>query len=419
MNLLINELDKYDRVNQSPQTIYRSAVNYTTYSTYATYINYSNNVNPIQGADSIKRADSIKSIVKSINNMYDKNYSFNKKHYTSYLDIDHCDDGFNLHAKPLVKLRKKQVIVNSEIASLDDLIRLTYDYPLSEYLKYDINIAGIHKIKEHLIELNNFIGLEDLKENLLDQLIYFMHENGDDYLHTVLYGPPGTGKTEIAKILGNIYTKLGILKKGTFIKVTRSDFIAGYLGQTAIKTRKLIEDNLGGVIFIDEAYAMGNQEKKDSFSKEALDTLCELLSNHKKELMVIIAGYREELNSCFFSYNPGLVSRFAWQFEIEKYSPEQLKLIFHKKVKDAGWYTEENVASIDWFRQNIDSFKNYGRDMENLFSKCKICNFRRLFGKKPNKHILSMKDLEKGYDKFIKYNSSKNKKESPPNFMYS
>ena len=100
-------------------------------------------------------------------------------------------------------------------------------------------------------------------------------------------------------LLGKIYTKLGILSKGTFVKATRSDFVAGYLGQTAIKTRKLIEDNLGGVVFIDEAYAMGNEEKRDSFSKEALDTLCELLSDHKSELMVIIAGYKEELDKCF------------------------------------------------------------------------------------------------------------------------
>ena len=228
----------------------------------------------------------------------------------------------------------------------------------------------------------------------------------------------GLGKTEIAKILGNIYTKLGILKNGTFMKVTRSDFVSGYLGQTALKTRKLIEDNLGGVIFIDEAYSMGNEEKQDSFSKEALDTLCELLSNHKNEIMVIIAGYRKELNTCFFNYNPGLISRFAWQFEISEYSPLQLHKIFCKKVADAGWRIAENVGGEAWFEENMDYFKNYGRDIEHLLSKCKICYYRRIFGTQNTKKIETV-DLTNGFQKYIQFSGEKNnKKESSPNFMY-
>lgn len=362
----------------------------------------------------------INNIKKHIDRAYEVYFSPEyEKRFSKYLDLDKCNEGFINRTRPIVKPRKKHVNVDTTVESITDLIKMTHDYPISEHLKYDINIEGIHKIREHLIELDRFIGLEDLKENLLDQLIYFMHEKGDDYLHTVLYGPPGTGKTEIAKILGNIYTKLGILRKGTFVKVTRSDFVAGYLGQTALKTRKLIEENLGGVVFIDEAYAMGNQEKRDIFSKEALDTLCELLSDHKKELMVIIAGYREELDSCFFSYNPGLISRFAWQFEICEYTPEQLHKIFCKKVNDAGWGLDDNVGNEKWFEEHMESFKNYGRDIENLFSKCKICYFRRIFGKKTTKNILTDKDLENGFEKFKKYNSKKNKKESRPNFMYS
>jgi SpoVK/Ycf46/Vps4 family AAA+-type ATPase len=275
-----------------------------------------------------------------------------------------------------------------------------------------------HKIKEYLIRLDAFVGLEELKENLLDQLIYFIHEKDDDYLHTVLYGKPGTGKTEIAMLLGKIYTKLGILSKGTFVKVTRSDFVAGYLGQTAIKTRKLIEENLGGVVFIDEAYAMGNEEKRDSFSKEALDTLCELLSDHKSELMVIIAGYKEELDKCFFSYNPGLESRFAWKFEISPYNAEELSQIFKKKIHDASWFLDSNVNLASWIEERIEHFKSYGRDIENLFSKCKICHFRRVFGKKEKTRVMSMEDLENGFKKFTKIANSSNEKEMKPNFMY-
>lgn len=342
-----------------------------------------------------------------------------EERFQKYNDLDKCNEGFKRKkSRPTTKPKKKRIAVKTEINSLQDLIMLTDKYPNYDNISYDINIKGLHKIKDHLKELNSFVGLEDLKETILDQLVYFMHTNSDDYLHTVLYGPPGTGKTEVAKILGQIYTKLGILDKGTFIKVTRSDFVAGYLGQTAIKTRKLIEDNLGGVIFIDEAYAMGNQEKRDSFSKEALDTLCEMLSNHKRDLMVIIAGYRDELDACFFSYNPGLESRFAWQFEIHEYNANQLSLIFKKKVLDAKWELETGIANEKWFEENMDSFKNYGRDIENLFSKCKICHFRRIFGQQETKKRITSEDLKRGFNKFKNFNKPMNKKESSPNFMY-
>lgn len=348
-----------------------------------------------------------------------------EKRFTPYLDPDRCIDGFVKNERKrrrgifYPRQQKLKIEVEAEINSLEDLYKLADDYPPNDDVDYSIYMNGIHKIKPYLKELLSFVGLEELKENLLDQIIYFIHQPPDDYLHTVLYGPPGTGKTEIAKILGKIYSKLGILSKESFIKVTRSDFVAGYLGQTAIKTRKLIEENLGGVIFIDEAYALGNQEKRDSFSKEALDTLCELLSDYKDKLMVIIAGYKTELEQCFFSYNPGLSSRFAWRFEINEYTSEQLSLIFKKKVDDANWRLDENVGNSNWFEKNKDSFKNYGRDIENLFSKCKICHFRRLFGKKEHKHCLSQKDLENGYEKFLKFNDpNKNKKESAPSFMY-
>ena len=347
---------------------------------------------------------------------------FNKSYenyFTTYLDPDTCEDGFIVrYRKRRRKLPRILVEVTANIENLNDLVKLAENYPKSDHIDYSIQMDGLYNIKYYLKDLLSFIGLEELKDNLLDQIIYFMQHPPDDYLHTVLYGPPGTGKTEIAKILGKIYTKLGILRKGTFVKVTRADFVAGYLGQTAIKTRNLIEQNRGGVVFIDEAYAMGNQEKRDSFSKEALDTLCELLSDYKNDIMVIIAGYKEELDNCFFSYNPGLASRFAWQFEIKEYDAEQLSKIFRKKVEDAGWILDVGVGNEEWFKNHIDSFKNYGRDVENLFSKCKICHYRRIFGKDIRKHYLTEEDLKNGLNKFKNFNGKKNEKESTPSFMY-
>ena len=226
-----------------------------------------------------------------------------------------------------------------------------------------------------------------------------------DFMHTVLCGPPGTGKTEVAKILGNIFSHLGILKSGTFKKVTRSDLIAGYLGQTAIKTREIINSAIGGILFIDEAYALGNTEKRDSFSKECIDTLCEALSDHKHELMVIIAGYEKELNDCFFSYNEGLNSRFTWRYNIDSYSATDLRRIFEKIVRDNNWRFEEpDSVKDEWFKTNYDYFKYFGRDIEVFFTKTKIAHSRRIFGSSRDsvkKYCLTMKDLENGFALFL------------------
>ena len=135
-------------------------------------------------------------------------------------------------------------------------------------------MRAIHKIEEPLTELNNMIGLCHLKLSIMDQILYFiqnLHKDGNrksnDFMHTVIYGPPGTGKTEVAKLMGKIFSKMGVLSKNIFKKAVRADLIAGYLGQTAIKTKKIIEEAKGGVLFIDEAYSLGNKEGKDNYSK--------------------------------------------------------------------------------------------------------------------------------------------------------
>jgi SpoVK/Ycf46/Vps4 family AAA+-type ATPase len=230
-------------------------------------------------------------------------------------------------------------------------------------------------------------------------------------MHTVIYGPPGSGKTEVAKIIGRIFCNLGILKKGVFKKVTRSDLVAGYLGQTALKTRDVINDSLGGVLFIDEAYALGNTEKRDSFSKECIDTLCEALSDNKENLMVIIAGYEKELKDCFFNYNQGLDSRFTWRFKTDDYTHEDLYNIFIKKVKDIDWELDiNNKITPEWFKKNIDYLKFYGRDIETILAKTKIAHSRRVFCKPENeKKKININDLDAGFEIFIKNTSIKDK----------
>ena len=355
-----------------------------------------------------------------------------------------------------------KVDIDIEIKNIKDLINLCDNYKLAVNVEYNINMQALHKIRNDLVELNNMIGMKNLKENIVDQLLYYLQNlhipnatnsysrssSSGDFLHTVIYGSPGTGKTEVAKIIGRIYSNLGVIKsKGSssssassatyvppkkkssssssssssgsgssssgsgssgssssskFKKVTRADLIAGYLGQTALKTKDAIKDSIGGVLFIDEAYALGNTEKRDSFSKECIDTLCEALSDHKDDLMVIIAGYEKDLNECFFAYNDGLDSRFTWRFKIDDYTAEDLRDIFSKKVKDFGWsiYEGEEIKA-EWFEKHMKYFKYYGRDMETLFSKTKIAHSRRVFCKPENvKTKITMKDLENGFEMY-------------------
>jgi SpoVK/Ycf46/Vps4 family AAA+-type ATPase len=299
------------------------------------------------------------------------------------------------------------------VESIKDLIVLIDKNPFDPTCDYNIDLKALHNIRTDLQSLQDMIGLRELKQAVLDQLLYFiqeLHKGSDgDYKHTVLTGPPGTGKTEVAKILGSIYSKIGTLQTTGFKKVTRADLVAGYLGQTAIKTQKVIEASLGGVLFLDEAYSLGDPNQTDMFSKECVDTLCEALSDHKNDLMFIIAGYEESLRDCFFSLNPGLDSRFLWRFSIESYSPIELHQIFIKKVRESKW-DFENIDEIKsaWFEKNIKHFKRFGRDIENLFTYTKIAHGRRIYGKPESqkKHI-NKEDLEKGFDVFLKHKQDK------------
>lgn len=310
---------------------------------------------------------------------------------------------------------KHKITIDASINNLDDLLSIIKNNVYDETNEYNIDLKSLTQIQPELEKLNKMIGMKDLKNSILNQLLYFMQDlhitnKESDFKHTVLYGPPGTGKTEIAKIIGTMYSKIGILKNNVFKKVTRNDLVAGYLGQTAIKTKKVIDECLGGVLFIDEAYSLANNYQEDGYSKECIDTLCEALSDHKDDLMVIIAGYEEDLNNSFFRANKGMDSRFIWRFNIEQYNTHDLMEIFKKKINETDWVLEDDVVNIKWFDKHKQDFKNFGRDMELLFSYLKIAHSRRIYGKDASlrKHI-TMEDLNGGYEIFIKNKKKENK----------
>jgi SpoVK/Ycf46/Vps4 family AAA+-type ATPase len=321
----------------------------------------------------------------------------------------------NLKEEKIVIKKVKNMIIKCRIDSINDLIKIIDENEYEEDTEYNIDLESLHKIKDDLKKLDDMIGLKNIKDSILDQMLYFLQNlhkvdnENIDYKHIVLYGPPGTGKTELAKIIGRIYSKIGILSKSKFKKATRSDLIGGYLGQTAIKTDKLIKDSLGGVLFIDEAYSLAHNEQGDSYSKECLDVINEALSQHKDDLMVIIAGYEKELEQTIFSANPGLKSRFIWRFDMEKYNYEQLYEIFLCMINKIKWKVDTNIKK-EWFLEKKDKFESYGRDIESLLTHVKISHGRRLYGNDTEEKMINIDDLNNGYKRYLSHKKNEDKR---------
>lgn len=368
--------------------------------------------------------EQVANLVFEISRDYELFYNKNDSNMGSYMEWQkrHMTD-IKLKIKDNKKKNKLYKEINTNIKDLNDLVKLIDENPYDENTDYNIDLQQLHSIKDELYELNNMIGLDDLKKSVLNQLFYFIQnlhigENNTDYKHTVLFGPPGTGKTEIAKIIGKLYSKIGVLKSNIFKKVTRNDLIAGYLGQTAIKTKKVISECVGGVLFIDEAYSLINKDQNDSFSKECIDVLCESLSDHKNDLMVIIAGYEDELENTFFKANRGLESRFIWRFKLESYDSKELLLIFQKMVEDQGWKLDKEAIVESWFQKYKNEFKHFGRDIEIFLTNIKICHGRRIYGSKNEKKLITKDDIESGYENYLINRKKKNEMSQSLYAMY-
>ena len=298
-----------------------------------------------------------------------------------------------------------------EITTLDDLIKLADFYHCKMRITYnDINMEMLYNLKPHLIELQEMIGLVKIKETILDFLIYFLitkninkYKKTPTMLHSVITGPPGCGKTTFIEILAKIYNCLGILNKGHIVKVKRSDLIGRYTGHTAPATQKKINEAIGGILLIDEAYSLGNSEQRDIFSKECIDTINQNLSELKGQFICVIAGYKDALSKSFFKYNEGLERRFPYKFDIERYSSNELTKILMKKIK------ENNDFNIEWNIKELEQiiekyyndFPNQGGDMELLMYHINICNNRRVFMlPKIEKDKLIINDILTAINKF-------------------
>ena len=310
----------------------------------------------------------------------------------------------------------KRTIQN--IKNIKDIINLEDKW---KNIRHHIQLQKLYLLIKPLKKLNSMVGLDDIKKEVMKKIIYYLQNpNNDEYLHTIISGPPGVGKTEVAKIYAEVFQNLGILKNNSFVEVKRDQLVGEYLGQTAPKTRKVLESAMGGVIFIDEAYSLGNAEKRDSFSKEAIDMINQYLSEFKNDFMMIVAGYDDELNKCFFAYNPGLRRRFSSYFNIEGYESDDLMEIFKIKLKKFKYSSNINEEKLKkFFKDNKKNFPHFGGDIEKLVNELKYVQANRTFYEddKDNKNI-NMKDLNKAFNNFNKNNNKEDKTPPPPMGMY-
>ena len=321
-----------------------------------------------------------------------------------------------------------------EFKNLTDIIEQSKKYKSrrkrtrnDDYVSYNKDMEKLCDCIEPLQKLNDMIGMEDIKKNIIDQLLFYTQDlNTNEMMHICLTGPPGVGKTTVGKILAELYCSLGFLKSDNFKVVGRVDLIGGYLGQTAIKTKKVLTSSLNGVLFIDEIYSLGSGKGSDddSYAKECVDTINQFLSENTENFIMIIAGYKDEIEKCFFSMNPGLKRRFPWVYDILSYNNKCLKEIFIYQVIENRWKFEESIEEDNY--KILDSifvdkklFGNNGGDTLTLFDKSKICHSRRVFGKpKKLKKKLNFEDISTAFEMIKKNFNNNNKNNDPPYGMY-
>lgn len=302
----------------------------------------------------LKIADSINQFVKGIR----RDPFFGAKQSLASQAEELADSTFETYADILnnADSTQKQISVNTTTS------KETTDQSTNPMEELNA-LIGLSSVKKAITELRNFANVQQMRKN-----------NGlpvsDISCHLVFTGNPGTGKTTVARLVAQIYKELGLVSKGHLVEASAKELIAGYTGQTAIKTGEVIKEAMGGVLFIDEAYSLLDS-KEGGFGQQAIDTLLKEMEDHRDDLAVIVAGYLEPMEE-FIHSNPGLESRFNRYIHFEDYTPEELFEIFQSICKKNAYATDENVGTI--IKEHLatlhksagDNFAN-ARTVRNLF----------------------------------------------------
>ena len=262
-----------------------------------------------------------------------------------------------------------------QIESMVDVLKEEANFPLPEHLRNLDALVGLENVKRQVADLIAYNQIQQLrtKKGLA---------KSNKTLHMAFLGNPGTGKTTVARIVGHMYKAIGLLSKGQFIEAGRTDLIAEYQGQTAIKVKRLINRAKGGVLFIDEAYSITENDHADSYGKESLTELTKALEDYRNDLVVIVAGYTDLMEQ-FFESNPGLKSRFNTFISFEDYSVDELVAIFKHTCEESDYtFDEATIIKVrEWLQAKVDkkngNFAN-GRVVRNLFDDVVMNQAKRL-----------------------------------------
>lgn len=275
------------------------------------------------------------------------------------------DNVINESEEEVLKTIYKMLNPKNKITSNKDKIEESKILTIEESLKQLDNLIGLQYVKSEVTSLVNFVNFQKEREK------HGLKQNDISY-HCVFTGAPGTGKTTVARILASIFRSLEVIDKGHLIETDRSGMIAEYVGQTAVKVDKIVNESLGGVLFIDEAYSLSTGSSED-FGKEAIATLLKRMEDNRDNLIVIVAGYTDKMKD-FIDMNPGLKSRFNRFIQFDDYSPTELVSIFKKMCEASDYILKTEVEIIlkqeftKIYETRDDSFGN-GRFVRNMFEK--------------------------------------------------
>lgn len=381
-----------------------------------------------------------RNIIKKI---LDKHPKLSEKLLNLELEIDDLDIN-QIYELTINKLEKKMNVSNEVKESIYNYIKATYKQSSSRNMEYVeklyntivlnmnnkfsikskrtlklIDIPEAYNIKdlpEIMKDMNSLVGLKEIKEQINDlvALLKFNKKanlNIKDFnLHMCFLGNPGTGKTTVARIITDIFYNLGYISKNKLTEVTAKDLIAEYLGQTSGKTYNVIKSALGGVLFIDEAYALTLGSKHGAqFGLESIATLIKLMEDYKDNLIIIFAGYKDEMEE-FLELNPGLISRIGYKINFTDYTIDELIQIFTNLLKaNKLEITEDALKRIKDVISESSKFKSFGngRFIHNIFQKVLIEHARNITGELNDKDLYVIKEQDINYEKLIMENNNK------------
>ena len=304
----------------------------------------------------------LKNLQKSAYQLEDEAYYAMRVKQAYSRSLDHSNGrwirNFNEHLMRALANRVVETQVDDYVTIINDDID-------------DVLLQGTQKPEENqkdaLEQLQNLIGIQKVKKQVeqfisLAELNQKREEQGaavsEFSLHSLFLGNPGTGKTTVARIVGKILYQKGIIPQNKFIEVSRSDLVAGYVGQTAIKTQEVLKSALGGVLFIDEAYTLSNSNE-DRFGKEAIDEILKFMEDHRRDIVIIFAGYTKEMEE-FLSVNSGLPSRIPNTFDFEDYTADEIIQIGLLGLNNQGYFID-----VDYYTQTIEFLYNKINDCSN------------------------------------------------------